>query len=138
MANSKINESEDILIKVDQNNLIYVDPNSVVVDGQVESRGIKQENLVTYVNLEADLIPRTTLIDSGDKNSMTSIARGTLNFMKKNGGQDYDSTWTDVYTQDTPGGGNDLKSALVNFFGAKRDSDDNGQSFGIESINCNV
>ena len=47
MANSKINEHEEILVKVDQNNLIYVDPNSVVVDGQIEPRGIKHENLVT-------------------------------------------------------------------------------------------
>ena len=36
MANNKINESENILIKVDQNNLIYVDPNSIVVDGNVQ------------------------------------------------------------------------------------------------------
>ena len=60
MANNNINEHEDILIKVDQNNLIYVDPNSVVVDGEIQPSGVKQENLVTYVNVEADLVPRTT------------------------------------------------------------------------------
>lgn len=137
MANSKINENEDILIKVDQNNLIYVDPNSVIVDGQVEPRGIKQENLVTFVNLEADLVPRTTLISDDAKSTMTSIASGTLNFMKKNGGDDYDSTWTDAYTQSPPG--NDkLSQALVGFFGAKKQNDDTGQSFGIDSININI
>ena len=137
MANSKINEHEDILIKVDQNNLIYVDPNSVVVDGQVEARGINQENLVTYVNLEADLVPRTTLIDTGDKSSMTSIASGTLNFMKKNGGDDYDTKWTESFNYGTPGG-TDLKDALVGFFGAKKQNDDTAQTFGIDSININI
>ena len=137
MANSKINEHEEILIKVDQNNLIYVDPNSVIVDGQIEARGIKQENLVTYVNLEADLVPRTTLIDTGNKSSMSSIASGTLNFMKKNGGGDYDSTWTDSFNYSTPGG-TDLKDALVGFFGAQKQNDDTAQTFGIDSININI
>ena len=62
MANNKLNSGENILVKVDQNNLIYIDPNSVVNNGVVEERGVKQENLVMYVNLEADLIPRTTLV----------------------------------------------------------------------------
>jgi hypothetical protein len=137
MANSKINESENILVKVDQNNLIYVDPNSVVVDGQIEPRGVKQENLVIYVNLEADLVPRTTLISNDEKNTMVSIAEGTLNFMKKNGGDDYDSKWTEAFTQSPPG--NDaLSQALVGAFGAKKPSDDTAQSFGIESININI
>ena len=137
MANSKINENEDILIKVDQNNLIYVDPNSVVVDGQIESRGIKQENLVTYVNLEADLVPRTTLISENQKSTMVSIAEGTLNFMKKNGGGDYDSTWTDSFNYQQPGNDN-LSQTLVNLFGSKKHNDDTAQTFGIDSININI
>jgi hypothetical protein len=137
MANSKINEHENILIKVDQNNLIYVDPNSIVVDGQIEPRGIKQENLVTYVNLEADLVPRTTLISNDEKSTMTSIARGTLNFMKKNGGNDYDTTWTDAYTQ-TNSGNNNLSQSLTSFLGSKKQNDDTAQSFGIDSININI
>ena len=133
MANSKINESEDILVKVDQNNLIYVDPNSVVVDGQIEPRGIKQENLVIYVNLEADLVPRTTLISNDEKSTMVSIAEGTLNFMKKNGGGDYDSTWTDAFTYQSES--NDIPSKSLEL---KKRNDDTAQTFGIESININI
>jgi hypothetical protein len=137
MANNNINESEDILIKVDQNNLIYVDPNSVVVNGQVESRGIKQENLVTYVNLEADLVPRTTLIAEGDKNSMTSIASGTLNFMKKNNGGDYDSTWTDAFYNNNEKTIKDENGNMVST-GEFYQNDSTAQSFGIDSININI
>ena len=82
MANNKLNSGENILVKVDQNNLIYIDPNSVVNNGVVEERGVKQENLVMYVNLEADLIPRTTLVDSGNKTTLVSVAKGTLNILK--------------------------------------------------------
>jgi hypothetical protein len=137
MANNNINEHEDILIKVDQNNLIYVDPNSVVVDGQIEPRGIKQENLVTYVNLEADLIPRTTLITNDEKSSLTSIARGTLNFMKKNNGGDYDSTWTDSFFESRE---KIIKDENGNNVGSGEfyQSDDTGQSFGIDSISINI
>ena len=83
--NNDLSKSENIHVKVDHNNLIFVDPNSVVdSDGTIQPRGLKQENLVMYVNLEADLIPRTTLIsDSGQGNTLLSIAKGNLNFLKK-------------------------------------------------------
>ena len=53
MANNNLTGNEDILVKVDQNNLIYIDPNTVVDnEGNVQPRAILQENLVTYVNLD--------------------------------------------------------------------------------------
>lgn len=68
MGNNDLNETENILIKVDSNNLIYIDPNSVVnKDNEIESRSVRPENLVIYVNLEADIIPRTILTASGEK-----------------------------------------------------------------------
>ena len=137
MENSNTNEHEDILIKVDQNNLIYVDPNSTVVDGQIQPRGVKQENLVTYVNLEADLIPRTTLISNDEKSSLTSVAQGTLNFMKKNGGSDYDSTWTDSFFDSREKIVKDENGKMVGT-GEFYQSDDTAQSFGIESIVINI
>jgi hypothetical protein len=137
MENSNTNEHEDILIKVDQNNLIYVDPNSTVVDGQIQPRGVKQENLVTYVNLEADLIPRTTLISNDEKSSLTSVAQGTLNFMKKNGGSDYDSTWTDSFFDNREKMVKDKNGNMVGT-GEFYQSDDTAQSFGIESIVINI
>lgn len=124
MANNKLNGSEDILVKVDQNNLIYIDPNSVVSDGVIQERGINQENLVMYVNLEADLIPRTTLVDSGNKSTLVSVAKGTLNILKPKTG-DFDTSWTEAYN----GATNSTENTGY---------DGSAQSFGIDSININI
>ena len=75
MGNNDLSNSEKILVKVDQNNLMYIDPNSVVVNGEIEPRGIKQENLVMFVNLEADIVPRSTLVSNDDKNTLKSIVK---------------------------------------------------------------
>ncbi len=99
-SNNDYPNNENILVKVDQNNLIYVDPNSVVdSNGEVQPRGHKQENLVMYVNLEADLIPRTTLIaDDNVGNTLTQIAKGNLNFLRNASGDgNFDATWTDAF-----------------------------------------
>ncbi len=139
MGNSELSNSENILVKVDENNLIYIDPNSVVDnDGNVQPRGLKQENLVMYVNLEADLVPRSTLLTSKDTNTLYSIAEGNLNFLKNQTGDgNFDTSWTDSFvgkdiidengnvSRKTVGG------KLVNY-------DSSGQSFGMESINISV
>lgn len=134
MANNDLSNTENILIKTDENNLIYVDPNSVLVNNQVQPRSVSQEKMVMYVNLEADIIPRTTLAADGitdSKSSLRSIAKGTLNFLSNNNGKDYDSTWTDSYV---PSDSNTLqaKNQTQNF------SDETGQSFGIDSISIQV
>jgi hypothetical protein len=141
MANNKLNGNENILVKVDQNNLIYIDPNSVVNNGVVEERGLKQENLVMYVNLEADLIPRSVLIDSGNKSTLVSIAKGTLNILKPTTG-DYDTSWTNAYNgKDEPVFEKDKDGKLtptgqLNINSGS--SDGTAQSFGIESVNINI
>ncbi len=124
MAKSK-NNTEEILVKVDQNNLIYIDPNSVVKDGNIESRGINQENLVMYVNLEADIVPRSILTSGNDQNTLTNIAKGTLNFLQNKEGKDYDTKWTDTYVSNI---NNDIFTK----------ADESGQSFGIDSINIEI
>ena len=122
MANNELNSNENILVKVDQNNLIYIDPNSVLDNNnQVQPRGIRPENLVIYANLEAELVPRSILAYDNLQPNLVSIADKNLNFLNNTKGRDYDSTWTDVYTTNR-----------------KDDSfeknDTTGQSFGIESI----
>ena len=138
MGNNEITGNENIHVKVDHNNLIFIDPNSVVNNGIIEPRGIKQENLMMYVNLEADLIPRTIMVTDTLKNTkstVVSIAKGTLNFLKNAGGRDYDTTWTDAYTETYP-------AFETNADGTKtpitKQYDKSGQSFGIESINIAV
>ena len=97
MGNNDLSESENILIKVDHNNLIYIDPNSVISNGEIEPRGVKQENLMMYVNLEADLVPRTTLISDNNTGTLFSVAKGTINFLKNQQGGDYDTSWTNAF-----------------------------------------
>ena len=47
MGNNDINQNENILVKVDSNNLVYIDPNSVLTkDNQVAPRSIEPENMV--------------------------------------------------------------------------------------------
>jgi len=141
MGNSDLSNSENILVKVDQNNLIYVDPNSVVdADGSIQPRGLKQENLVMYANLEADLIPRSRLIAESQGSTLVSVAKGNLNFLRNQSGDgNFDSSWTDSFVPKPIEGaesnyrnGNDLT------FGPTAFTDPTGQNFGIESINIVV
>ncbi len=144
MGNNNLNVSNDILIKTDHNNLIYIDPNTVLNNGVVEPRAVQPENLVMYVNLEADLIPRTTLIANDNKSTITSIAKGTINFMQNQNGKDYDSTWTDSFTDrkvnitgtQTHGFGKGaITVPTIDGFVA---NDTSTQSFGIDSISIKV
>jgi hypothetical protein len=135
MGNSNLSNSEEIYVKVDQNNLIYIDPNTVINGkGQILERGVVQENLMMYVNLEADIVPRSILASDNDVNTLTSIAKGTLNIAGNANGTDFNSSWTEPYT-------NNPQTYTNNATKEKGDyvvSDDSGQSFGIDSINISV
>ena len=141
-SNNDYPNNENILVKVDQNNLIYVDPNSVVdANGEVQPRGHKQENLVMYVNLEADLIPRTTLIaDDNVGNTLTQVAKGNLNFLRNASGDgNFDATWTDAFVpKPIQGQESTYKDGYDVTFGEDQFKDPTGQSFGIDSINIDV
>jgi len=136
MANNNLNKGENILVKVDENNLIYIDPNSVVNGNTIEPRGITPENYVMYVNLEADLVPRSILTTSGDQNAtgnLASIAKGTLNFLRNQNGQDYDTSWTDSFLNTEK-----VMNSNGEWTGDSRQNDSSAQSFGIDSINIVV
>ena len=140
--------SNDILVKVDHNNLIYIDPNTVVSNGVIQQRQVEPENLVMYVNLEADLIPRTVLISGNESNQLISIAKGTLNFLQNKNGQNYDSTWTDAFTDITekkvtvegmiPTGMNGPGAPTQKGTGEFSQYDSSAQTFGIESVDIKI
>ena len=125
MENNDLSNSEKLYIKVDQNNLIYIDPNSVVVDNTIQPRSINQEKLVMYVNLEADLIPRSRLTINDQENTLTFIAKGTFNMLRSQSDDDKNLTtdWTTSFTTEKD---------------SKTINDSTGQSFGITSINIDV
>lgn len=133
MGNNNLSNSEEIYVKVDQNNLIYIDPNTVINSkGEISDRGLEQEKLVMFVNLEADLVPRTILSSDNDSNTLTNIAKGTLNIMGNQNGKDFDTSWTEAYSEVKE---NKATTKIPNDF---FQSDDSGQSFGIDSISINV
>ena len=134
MVKNNITNTEDIYVKVDQNNLIYIDPNSAVdADGNVVPRNQPTEKLVMYVNLEADIVSRSILSSDNETNTLTSLAEGTLNFLKNADGQDYDTTWTDTYLSSE-----EKKDKNNNPTGEFFQSDKTGQSFGIDSITIEI
>jgi len=145
---SKKTTSNDILVKVDHNNLIYIDPNTVVSNGIIEQRQVEPENLVMYVNLEADLIPRTTLISGKESNTLVSIAKGTLNFLQNQNGKNYDSTWTDAFTNITEKKVIDLHTLPNDVAGPPQPPTEKGtgefgydgssQTFGIDNISIRI
>ena len=136
MANNNIGGNENIHVKVDQNNLIFIDPGTVVdKNGELHPRLVNQENLVMYVNLEADLIPRSTLFSEGNKTTVVSIAGGKLNFLRNNEGGDYNTAWTESYVPpaETVSFGTIPSTLSVNTNNGNK-YDSTGQSFGIDSI----
>ena len=140
MGNNNLKGTNDILIKVDQNNLMFVDPNTVVSNGEAIPREIRPENLVMYVNLEADLIPRSILVSGNDRNTLTSIAKGTFNMLSNNG-EDYDSSWTNTYTEVTEKTvkvkGEDGKKTQKGT-GEFMQSDTSGQGFGMTGVQIQI
>lgn len=140
--------SNDILVKVDHNNLIYIDPNTVISNGVIQQRQVEPENLVMYVNLEADLIPRTVLVSGNESNQLISIAKGTLNFLQNKNGQNYDTTWTNAFTDITerkvtvegamPAGINGPGAPTQKGTGEFSQYDSSAQTFGIESVDIKI
>ena len=138
MANNNLNKTENILVKVDQNNVILIDPNSVVDGTNVAMRNVPSENLVMYANLEADLIPRTVLAVSGNNSgqgNLQSVAKGTFNMLRNANGGDLDNSWTNSFseTNQTVTDDKGKQTILTN-----NTSDTSAQTFGIESIIINV
>lgn len=118
MADNKFFGNEKVYVETDYDNVIVVDPNKVVnSDGTVQERNVQQENLITYANLEARVIPRTKLaIGSNYDDSVKNVgvAQLKVNFLEGNA-QDqkepnvnlgnlenenpryFDTSWTDQF-----------------------------------------
>lgn len=84
VGKTKADNSGDIYVEFDYDNIILVDPNKVIdKDGRISERLVDHENLVMYANLECDVLPRTKLAVGGisqDKIQTISVAK--MNFLK--------------------------------------------------------
>ena len=88
MADKKFFGNDKVYVETEYDNVVVIDPNKVVnSDGTVEERNVKQENLITYANLEARVIPRTKLAigsSYGDSVKNVGVAQLKVNFMEGN------------------------------------------------------
>jgi len=91
--------SENIFVEFDYNNIVVVDPNRVINEnGIVSDRFVKQENLVMYANLECKMIPRTKLVLGESYDSANIVSLATINFLKQQDKTFLDNSWTDEIT----------------------------------------
>jgi len=83
-GNIQADNSGNILVEFDYNNIIVVDPNKTIdVFGNVAERLVDHENLVMYANLEAEVVPRTKLAVGGSpEDRLRTISVAKMNFLK--------------------------------------------------------
>ncbi len=106
-GNLTADNSGNILVEFDYNNIIVVDPNKTVDDfGVIAERLVDHENLVMYVNLEAEMLPRTKLAVGGtSEDRIRTISVGKINFLKPSEGNYLGTGYYDELTgRDTTSG----------------------------------
>ena len=83
-GNLQADNSGNILVDFDYQNLIVVDPNKTIDSfGNIRERIVDHENLVMFVNLEAEVIPRTKLAVGGSpEDRIRTISVAKINFLK--------------------------------------------------------
>jgi len=95
-----VDNSENILVEFDYDNISVIDPNKVIdSEGNVKERFVKQENLVFYANLECNVLPRTKLaVGSALNDSVRTISVGKINFLNPGQKTFLENTYTDEIT----------------------------------------
>ena len=76
--------SGNILVDFDYNNIIVVDPNKTIdAFGNIAERLVDHENLVMFANLEAEVVPRTKLSVGGSpEDRIRTISVAKMNFLR--------------------------------------------------------
>lgn len=92
--------SGNIYVEFDYNNLIVVDPNKTIDNsGKINDRLVDHENLVMYANLEAAIIPRTKLSIGGDPgDAIRNVTIARMNFLKPTNDDYLNSGYLDEIT----------------------------------------
>jgi len=126
-------------------NIVLVDPNKVLnSDGQQIERLVEHENLVMYANLEARIIPRTKLAVGENTEQMTRNVKianfgetedGKINFLKPQGKQYLDTSYTDQITGKGSLDGTAINQTQITEQGSVVNNSKDTQMLGITSIN---
>ena len=96
-------KGQTIHVQTEEGNLVVIDPNKTdSVDGVTSDRYVSQEDLIYFVNLEADVSPRSVLDLGATINpNRKTVASGTVNYLGPNNGKSMDTRWTEDFTQST-------------------------------------
>ena len=95
-----VDNGENILVEYDYDNITVIDPNKVIDElGNVKERFVKQEDLVFYVNLECNVLPRTKLaVGTAANDQIRTISVGKINFLNPGFKTFLDNSYTDQIT----------------------------------------
>ena len=95
----------NIFVQKEENNLVIIDPNKVHTGGRTGApvdRYVPQEDLVYFVNLEANPVPRSILDIGGNEETVRNVvAYGKVNYLGPNDGKPMDTSWTEDFSGKT-------------------------------------
>lgn len=99
MADKLLN-SGDVYTNPVGDNVVVIDPNKVLVNGEAKDRLVNHEDLVMYANLSARIFPRSKILAGGGAGDevVIDVFDGELNFLKPKGKDFLDSDWTEAFT----------------------------------------
>lgn len=100
VGNLKSDNSGDILVEFDYDNIIIVDPNKTIdYEGNIKERLVDHENLIMYANLEAEVLPRTKLAVGGSpQDASRKISVAKINFLGPNKNDYFSTSYYDELT----------------------------------------
>jgi hypothetical protein len=99
-GNVQGDNSGNILVEFDYNNIIVVDPNKTIdAFGNIRERLVDHENLVMFANLEAEVVPRTKLSVGGSpEDRVRTISVAKMNFLRPTEGKNLTTGYYDELT----------------------------------------
>jgi hypothetical protein len=100
-GNIQGDNSGNILVEFDYNNIIIVDPNKTIdAFGNIKERLVDHEKLVMFANLEAEVLPRTKLeVGAAPTDRIRTISVAKINFLRPTEG----TALTDGYYDELTG-----------------------------------
>ena len=139
MADKLLN-SGDVYTNPVGDNVVVIDPNKVLVNGEIKDRLVDQEDLVMYANLSARIFPRSKILAGGGAGDevVIDVFDGELNFLKPKGKDFLDSDWTEAFTN--PDINKQVRKLNKEGVEVSRDIENQTdfQGFGITSINVKL
>jgi hypothetical protein len=117
-GNTPGDNSGNVLVEFDYNNIIVVDPNKTIdAFGNIKERLVDHEKLVMFANLESEVVPRTKLsIGGSPEDRIRTISVAKINFLKPTKGTSLTSSYYDELTgknSSTGSGENQIREKTI-------------------------